>query len=345
MTGPLYAIAEWFLVVLPVDDAGRRVFDETLADWRREAAKARGTVAGALVFVRAIFSVFRSIVGVSLREVTSIHRSGVLTRVCLWTVAYLLAYLAIVTVIVQLSPSIQFSPSMTKLSVMSLVYGQVPLIASFLPTALLLATGLGGKRQPVPGLGTALVALVISFPLLGWGVPIANRAFLDANPALVTYPNHPDRTQELRPWKPGEGLGMAMGMRSQYFDLHSHSPRPFGNDLTLGELRRTVASGPAKGGWAALAWLSFFGAYLATCVLAPVLASALRRLTALMKYCIVFVTVALLLTLLTLPVLTSLVGEFSVVMWLGAYWIPVTWMCLCLIAVTRRSSGAAEATP
>lgn len=32
MTGAFYAMARWFLSLLPVDQAGERVFDETLAD-------------------------------------------------------------------------------------------------------------------------------------------------------------------------------------------------------------------------------------------------------------------------------------------------------------------------
>lgn len=333
MTGPLYALTQWWLDVLPVDAAGRRCFDETLADWRREASKAKGTWATLVVSVRAMFAVLRCVAGITLREVALIRQSGVLSRVCLWTVAYL----AIAPVIVQLSPD---SPNILKLSAISRLYTQLAMVAFFFPIALMLATGLGGKRGPVPGLGIALVALLIGFPLLGWGVPIANRAFLDANPARWTFPDHPERGEEVRPWKPGDGLMMAMEW--PYSAAPPRSPAPFGNDLTLGQLRGKVLNGPDKGGWAAVAWLSFFAAYLVTCALAPVLASVLRRHAALVRYGVLLITAGL---LFRPYALAKLGGEFSVVMWLGAFWIPVIWMGLCLIVAARLSIGAAKATP
>ena len=326
MAGPLYALTQWWVSVLPVDAAGRRCFDETLADWRREAANAKGSWAALIVSVRALFAVLRCVAGITIREVALIRQSGVLTRVCLWTVAYL----AIVTLIVQLTPD---SPSILKLSAISRLYTQMAVVASFFPIALMLATGLGGKRRPVPGLGIALVALLIGFPLLGWGLPIANRAFLDANPARWTFPDHPERGEEVKPWKRGDGL--MMSMEWPYSATPPHSPNPFGNDLTLGQLRGKVANGPDKGGWAAVAWFSFFAAYLVTCVLAPVLASVLRRRPPLVRYGVLLITAGL---LFRPYALAKLVGEYSLVMWLGGYWIPAAWMGLCLIAAARRDA-------
>ncbi len=330
MTGPLYEVARWWLGILPMDEAGRRSCDETLADWRREAAKAEGNWAALVVSVRAMFALVRCVAGVSLREVALIRRSGVLTRMFLWT----LAYLAIMAVIVQLSPNIW------KLSPTSRIYAQVAVVASFLPIALLLATGFGGRRRPVPGVGLALVGLLIGFPLLGWGVPMANRAFLDANPARSSYPDHPERGEELRPWKPGDGLSMAM---EWHYYSEVRSPHPFSNDLTVVQLGEKLASGPEANGWNAMRYLSFFGAYLATCVLAPLLASVLRRRTALARYGVILVTAAL---LFRPPDFRSFDGEFSVVLWLGAFWIPAIWMTICLLAAAHREGEiGAEATP
>jgi hypothetical protein len=114
------------------------------------------------------------------------------------------------------------------------------------------------------------------------------------------------------------------------------APSPFSNDLTLTQLGVKIANGPGGNGWAAIRWLSFFGAYLAICALAPVLASALRRRTALVRYVAVLVTAAL---LFRPPTFARLGGEFSVVLWLGSFWLPVAWMALCLIAVARRDTG------
>ena len=328
MTGALYTLVRWCLGLLPVDPAGRRCLDETLADWRREAANAGGTWAAFVVSVRAMFAVVRCVAGVSLREVALIRQSGVLTRALLWTAGYLV----MMAVVVQLSPSI------LTISATSRIYTQVAVVASFLPIALLLATALGGKRRPVPGLGLALIALFVGFPLLGWGVPMANRAFLDANPRRSYYPDHPERGEQLHPWKPGDGLSMAMEWH--YFSVSS-TPRPFSNDLTLVQLGAKVAHGPQANGWSAMRYLSFFVAYLVTCALAPLLASVLRRRTALVRYGAVLVTAIL---LFRPPAFERLGGEFSVVLWLGAFWIPVIWMTTCLIAAARRERaiGAAE---
>ena len=133
-----------------------------------------------------------------------------------------------------------------------------------------------------------------------------------------------------------------MAMEWNYSELGSPSPpRPFSNDLTVVQLGVKVAGGPGGNGWSAMRYLSFFGAYLATCALAPLLASALRRPTAVVRYGVIVVTVVL---LFRPPTFARLGGEFSVVMWLGAFWIPVIWMTMCLIAVARRDGaiGAAE---
>src|SRR5689334_21055122 len=100
MSQGLYAVTQWCLDLLPVGQSGRRCCDETLADWRKEAAKATRSWAAFVVSVCAMFAVLRCVAGLSLREVALIRQSGVLTRVVLWTVAYV----AIMTVIVQLSP-------------------------------------------------------------------------------------------------------------------------------------------------------------------------------------------------------------------------------------------------
>jgi hypothetical protein len=247
----------------------------------------------------------------------------------LWT----LAYLAILAVIVQLSSNIQPSPNSWRPSAVSLIYRQVAAVASFLPIALLLATGLGGGRRPVPGVGLALVALLVGFPLLGWGVPTANRAFLDANPVQESYTTGSERVRTVRQLRPGEGLRMAMEPGPR-FEIGT-APQPFINDLTVVQLGAKVARGPEDNGWSAVRYLSFFGAYLAMCALAPLLASVLWRRTALVRYGVVLVTAVM---LFRPPAFARLGSEFSVVLWLGAFWIPVAWMALCLIAVARRDT-------
>jgi hypothetical protein len=150
--GILYRIVEWFLTVLPVDASGRRVFDETLADWRREAERAANGWRRSFVGVRAMFAVARSVAGVSAKEVTLIRHSGVLPRLLLWTSAYVI----VVNVIRwQL-------PGAWPLSTLSRAFGSVPLAAYIFPTAILLDVGLGGRHRRSPALGLSVVAVLIA---------------------------------------------------------------------------------------------------------------------------------------------------------------------------------------
>ncbi len=320
MTLPLYAVVRWALGVLPVDKSGRRIFDETLADWRREAERSSGPLSGVVVSARAMFSVLRCVTGVSLREVALIGQSGVLARVFLWTVGYLV----VANLIVQLSPNIW------TLTLSSRLYRQVAFLAYFLPVAVLLATALGSKQRPAPSLGLGLSTLLVAAALLGWGVPLTNRAFLEANPGTSTARSG---QVEIVPNPPGEGLRMAsMGMWKTGPGPYLPT-RLFMNDLTVTQLATRIVRGPEFDGWSAIRWTSFFFAYLVACALIPVLGTLLQRSNVLVRSAILATTVLL---LWTQGELATPMGEFSIMWWLGACWIPVAWIGLCVVAATRR---------
>ena len=318
----LYAFTQWWVGVLPVDAAGRRCFDETLADWRREAAKAKGSFAATVVSVRAMFAVFRCAVGVSLREVRLIRRSGVLVRVFLWIGGYLLT----VTLMLQMTPVA------LELSLVSRAYLLVSLVGFILPVALLLATGLARTQKPVPALGVALAAALTGFTLLGWVLPAANRAFMEVNPRSYVTDSG---VVHVVPYMPGEGLMLAT-MSEWRNTVPFWPPNIFRNDLTVRQLSAKVVAGPQRGGLEAAAGLSFFGAYVALCAIGPIMASASRRLPAIVRYALVIVTAAL---LFVEPWRQTSFGEFSLLWWLGKYWIPVIWMTTCLIAAARRDAS------
>jgi uncharacterized membrane protein YkvI len=112
-------------------------------------------------------------------------------------------------------------------------------------------------------------------------------------------------------------------------------------------LSAKIVEGPKSGGWAAIGWMGFFFAYVAAGVLVPVFASALRRQRRGLRIGGLVLTVIVMLAPSSLSNLLRSFTDFSVTWWLGAYWIPVIWMTLCLIAAARRKGGigAAEATP
>jgi hypothetical protein len=320
MNRALYLIAEWLLGRLPVDLAGRRVFDETLADWRKESAKASGLYCSSIVAIRAVGSVLRSVAGVSFREIRSLPRGAVLIRMCLWMTAFL--------IVVALRS--QISANAASVSVSSEGYAYVGRALYFLPVSLFLATALGRDRRSVSGLGLALVSVVVAVPMMGWALPAANSVFLEANRGRYTNPKTPEEAAWRAPRRSGDGLTMStMGDVA----IVPITPNLFMNDLTISQLGVRIARGPGANGWAAIRWLSFFGAYLVICALAPVLAMTLRRRAAYLRYAIVLVTAVV---LFKPPVLSRLGGEFSVAVWLGTFWIPVLWMSLCVLLTARR---------
>jgi hypothetical protein len=329
MTGPLYDVMRWFLSVLPVDEAGRRVFDETLADWRREAAKVSGSRSAFVVSLRSMLSAARSVARVSGREVTLIRRSGVLLRMALWTVGYL----------VFVSATRSLAPYVGTTSPVSPGYAYVAMVAFFLPIALLLATGLGGRRRPSPALGLGLAAAVVGMLLLGWGVPMANRAFLDANPAQVRYVKPVKGSPEglRRPWRQGEGLQMATN--AGWNSLMSPSPlMSFSNDLTVPQLGGLIAAGPDKGGWNAILWLNFFSAYVAMCLLIPSFASALWRKRVFVRLAVIAATAAL---VFDDGVFYALADRNSLLLLFGVDWIPALLMAAGLVVFMRSDRAGA----
>jgi hypothetical protein len=319
MTRLLYSVVRWFLTALPVDDAGRRVFDETLADWRRDAASATGRVTAAVVTMRSLLSVIRSVAGVSAKEVVGLRHSGVVPRLLLW----MFAYVVVVNVIRSQMPGAW------PFSTLSRAFGSVPLAAYIFPVALLLAAGLGGRHRRSSALGLSMAAVLVAVPLLGWGVPWANRAFHVANPPrLATAVDAAAGSVKSSRFGPGQ---MYLWATTAVNGVVPYSPLPFVNDVTAPQLVRKVLDGPAQGGWSAIQLLSFFGAYVTLCALMPVFAGILRDRARRMRYGLMTITACLL--LYQRGIQTSF-GAESVLWWFGMYWVPVAWIALCLCAVT-----------
>jgi hypothetical protein len=132
----LYTVTRWWLSVLPVNDAGQRAFEETLADWRKEGAMAGGPLAGTVVAVRAVASVLRSVAGVTVSEIRLLPQSGVPLRLVFWMAGLL-------TVV----PLISGGALTVTGGVESPGYAYVGRVVSFLPVALFLAAAVGRERR------------------------------------------------------------------------------------------------------------------------------------------------------------------------------------------------------
>ena len=87
MSRLLYGIVRWFLSALPLDAAGRQVFDETLADWHREADAAGTGLRRLVAAAQGTAAVASGLAHVSVRESTSREGAATLARLALWSLA------------------------------------------------------------------------------------------------------------------------------------------------------------------------------------------------------------------------------------------------------------------
>jgi hypothetical protein len=171
MTRAVYAIARWVLWQLPVDAAGRRVFDETLADWRKERGALRGVCA-----------VIRSVLMVSGRELTSGEGANGFRRLSSWSMACLIVALAFnwnQSVLVDGSP-VSVGPTVIALGSLAWVVSLLPLIAFVSMT--------WGHRlaRPAPRLGSALALGLVMMGVMGWGLPAAFQSYRELVFALTS---------------------------------------------------------------------------------------------------------------------------------------------------------------
>ena len=173
MTGPAYTLAQGCLRILPVDAAGRRVLDETLADWRREAANAAGRTQAVVVSLRASVSVARSVILICRREICSQEGIASLLRLACWSTVSVLLFVVFNwnrTIPVDGVP-VAIGPTAVWLGSVSWMLGLMPLLA--------FASAATGRRTAsvAPRLGPALVSGLVIFGAMGWAMPAANQAW------------------------------------------------------------------------------------------------------------------------------------------------------------------------
>jgi hypothetical protein len=170
VSAPLQSFVGWMLRVLPVNQP--RPCEETLADWRSEAVEARG-VRRVLVAARALWSIGRCVLMISVREIRSHEGLGLLLR--LGAVALVIA--AVYTGLywndsIPLDGTrVQLGPVPGALLAVATLLGAMPFVA-------FLSATVGRRRvSPVPRLGPALILGVLMFIGLGWLMPVTNQAY------------------------------------------------------------------------------------------------------------------------------------------------------------------------
>lgn len=176
MTGPVFRLVGWFLGALPVDAAGRRCFDETLADWRSEAGNVAGVLPTIVIGARALWSVLRCVAMVLTREVRSREGAALLMRLAAWSIFCMLVIIG-----VRWNDSLQLQDSRVQLGPIPGALLSVGMVLGGMPILAFLSGAIGRRRPaPAPRLGPALVAGVLMFFALGWVLPVTNQAYREA---------------------------------------------------------------------------------------------------------------------------------------------------------------------
>lgn len=193
--GILYRFVRLFLTILPVDAAGRRVFDETLADWRREASAARSSPRRVVAGLQGLGAVARGVAHVAVREGASREGVAALARLAAWSIATV-----VVGMVLNWNQSLVVRGVRVAVGPAGVALGSVAWLVALMPLlAYLSAACVRGNAPAPPRLGPALLMGVVMVLAMGWGLPAANQAHRELVFAM---------------FRPGEVLPPAFGERS-----------------------------------------------------------------------------------------------------------------------------------
>jgi hypothetical protein len=169
---PLYTLTNWCLTQLPVDPAGRRCVDETLADWRKEASQSSGPLAALIVPARALWSVLRCLTMVSLRDIRSREGAVLLLRLAGLSIVCMLALIGF-----RWDDSIVIDGTRVPIGPAPVVLLSVASVLGVMPFLVFASSAIGRRLSTATRLGPALVAGVLMLVAMGWILPAANQSF------------------------------------------------------------------------------------------------------------------------------------------------------------------------
>jgi len=303
--GMLYRVSAWLLGVLPVDDAGRRVFDETLADWRREGRTPSGVLA-----------VVRSVALVSWREIGTAPMGTMAVRIVVWSALWVTLGLVVGLYV--------WGDQSRGVDVAH--YAPFAAVAAvfFLPAAALLSAL--RLRTRVPALGLSMSLALLAVVLVGWAVPAANRS----NFPGVSYP------EALTPVAPE-----VVGTRAVVVQAWPPMPADFRGVHSTPELVALIGRGPYTG-WGGIRQLSFQASFVALCVLVPFLAAVLRTWQRPARY--VGFTVALVVLLYQTQIEAFIAPDWILWMFVST-WVPVMMLAGLVSIGSRSADQHSSPTP
>jgi hypothetical protein len=238
--GIIYRVCDGLLALLPAEEGGRRVFAETLADWRREPRTLRGLAA-----------VARAVAGVSAKELASLSMCRTWLHIAAWSTAW--AILGIGLSRIAYGWTYRPAYDLAAWSVVGVVF--------FLPTAILLSSIT--RRRPVPALGLVFASAVVGLLLVGWALPAANRVTFGPVDMFTLGGSGVAKSAE-------SGGAQIFQMILPRLSLE-HVSGQFAHHLP-----GRVAAGPPNG-WPAIQLISFSAAFVCLCALVPLIGAALRQ--------------------------------------------------------------------
>lgn len=195
MNRALYGVVQWFLGVLPVDASARRVFDETLADWRSEADAAQTSPRHVFVGLQGLGAVARGLAHVCVRESTSREGVATLARLAAWSAATVMTGIAL-----NWNQSLAVQGARVAVGPARVALGSVAWLVALMPLlAYVSAACVRGNAPAPPRLGPPLLMGAVMVVAMGWGLPAANQAYRELVFAM---------------FRPGEVLAPGLGERS-----------------------------------------------------------------------------------------------------------------------------------
>ncbi len=159
---------EFLVDMLPLDAAGQRAVDETMADWRHEEGEARSSFERVCVAFRGVWSLAVALAYAIGRDLFS----AATARTCMWCLALAAAFGVVMPFAWIFTGPWRPLPIGLRFEMLGLLAPWA--ITTTLPLALLALTSIGRRTSVV----TACVWLcVLSFVTLGWVLPETNQAF------------------------------------------------------------------------------------------------------------------------------------------------------------------------
>lgn len=332
-TGWFYRIHERVLDSIPANPAGRRVFDETLADWRRESQSAVGHWSRLCAAARGFVAVVRSLGRVAWEEAGQVSGSGIPQRLGRWMLALTILGLALSVGRLETSGR-GFDAYLYSTFVTVVFYG---------PALLLLSSVFGRSMQGVPTLGVGLLATSAAVLVLGIALPATNHARQAVYPPTrIPVAEWTQRQERHAARVAALGLTQVVAVQTAVREALPRVPAAyFYPTPVIVHDDGTIGGYGFPSTWSAVQWVNRCLAYLALCCLVPLLADRLRQRDRRLR--VIMATLVSWLLLYELVWVPIVMTEWLFLWFFFGFGVP--WLSVCVVALVctlLRKTGPAR---